>query len=222
MAIAAATPMIVASNRYQAFSNACPRVGAARIATVSAAVDGASSSSQKLAPNATTTAIHTRIPNAPELTEAPARLNGRAVVAVVIGVTQERQLTDLQEQAVRESGLDYTVVRLAFNGSINETEYAWTRNWESFNVFTSWGDIPRVDGEEASFAKLWADKALRAITIDVPTALRDRLLTFLPDPDRLPKRLIDRAEPTAGGAKGLLRAEVPSIDEAAPTPRGRH
>ncbi|MBR0761574.1 helicase-related protein [Bradyrhizobium japonicum] len=92
---------------------------------------------------------------------------------------------------------DKTGDRLAFNGSINETEYGWTRNWESFNAFTSWNDGPRVDEEERSFAKLWADKARRAITIDVPTALRDRLLTFLPDPEKLPKRLVENAETSA-------------------------
>lgn len=84
---------------------------------------------------------------------------------------------------------DKTGDRLAFNGSINETEFGWTRNWESFNAFTSWGDAARVDEEEASFAKLWADRARRAMTLDVPTALREQLLTFLPDPERLPRRL---------------------------------
>ena len=93
---------------------------------------------------------------------------------------------------------DKTGDRLAFNGSINETEFGWTRNWESFNAFTSWTDGPRVDEEEASFAKLWADRARRAITIDVPTALREQLLTFLPDPEQLPKRLIEHLEATAG------------------------
>ena len=44
---------------------------------------------------------------------------------------------------------DKTGDRLAFNGSINETEYGWTRNWESFNAFTSWNDGLRVDEEEA-------------------------------------------------------------------------
>lgn len=86
---------------------------------------------------------------------------------------------------------DKTGDRLAFNGSINETEFGWTRNWESFNAFTSWNDGPRVDQEEVSFAKLWADRARRAITIDVPTALREQLLTFLPDPEHLPKRLVE-------------------------------
>lgn len=89
---------------------------------------------------------------------------------------------------------DKTGDRLAFNGSINETEYGWTRNWESFNAFTSWNDGPRVDEEEASFAKLWANQAKRAITLDVPTALREQLLTFLPDPEQLPKRMHEHEE----------------------------
>ena len=39
--------------------------------------------------------------------------------------------------------------RLAWTGSLNETEAGWTRNWESLNVFTSSGPEPaRVDGEE--------------------------------------------------------------------------
>ena len=28
--------------------------------------------------------------------------------------------------------------RLAFNGSLNETEAGWTQNWESLNIFRSW------------------------------------------------------------------------------------
>lgn len=114
---------------------------------------------------------------------------------------------DLDRKPVRDDSIfhektgiveDKTGDRLAFNGSINETEFGWTRNWESFNAFTSWNDGPRVDEEEASFAKLWADRARRAITLDVPTALREQLLTFLPDPERLPKRLAELEDRSAG------------------------
>jgi ERCC4-related helicase len=110
---------------------------------------------------------------------------------------------DLDRRPIRDNGIfhektgiieDKTGDRLAFNGSINETPFGWTRNWESFNAFTSWNDGPRVEGEEASFARLWADKALRAITLDVPTALREQLLKFLPDPEKLPKRLAEHQE----------------------------
>jgi hypothetical protein len=83
---------------------------------------------------------------------------------------------------------DKTGDRLAFNGSLNETAAGWTRNWESLNVFTSWRDLDRVVEEDANFAKLWAGQAKHVITIDVPTALRDDLLRFLPETD-VPARL---------------------------------
>jgi len=80
--------------------------------------------------------------------------------------------------------------RIAFNGSVNETPSGWIHNWESFNVFTSWSDAQRVAGEEDSFARLWANKAKRILTVDVPQAARDDLLRFLPANDK-PARLTD-------------------------------
>jgi superfamily II DNA or RNA helicase len=84
---------------------------------------------------------------------------------------------------------DKTGDRIAFTGSVNESANGWTRNWESFSVYTSWNDAPRVDLEESSFLKIWSDRARRVITVDVPTAVRDQLMTFLPDPDRVPRRI---------------------------------
>jgi len=137
---------------------------------------------------------------------------------------------DLNRRPIRDDSIfhektgiieDKTGDRLAFNGSVNETEFGWTRNWESFNAFTSWNDGPRVDEEEASFAKLWADKARRAITLDVPTALREQLLTFLPDPERLPKRLVEHVDEDAGRTArkptpGLEREDEPGTSIPAP------
>jgi ERCC4-related helicase len=81
---------------------------------------------------------------------------------------------------------DKTGQKVAFNGSLNETAQGWTANFESLNVFTSWTDPARVAAEEEHFAKLWADKAKRAVVVDVPQAARDDLLRFLPDPGELP------------------------------------
>ena len=79
--------------------------------------------------------------------------------------------------------------KLAWNGSLNETGAGWKQNWESINIFTSWGAEPRrVDEEELNFARIWADKSKHVITMDVPSALRDDLLRFLPTDDR-PARL---------------------------------
>ena len=109
---------------------------------------------------------------------------------------------------------DKTGDRLAFNGSLNETAAGWTRNWESLNVFTSWRDLDRVAEEDANFAKLWAGQAKHVITIDVPTAVRDDLLRFLPETD-MPARLkkVEAAPPKREPVPAVpLEPTVPAID----------
>jgi len=79
--------------------------------------------------------------------------------------------------------------RLAWNGSLNETVYGWQENWESINVFQSWEqDSRRVDEEEQNFARIWAGISPRLLTVDVPSAIEQNLLHFLPDND-MPARL---------------------------------
>jgi hypothetical protein len=85
---------------------------------------------------------------------------------------------------------DKTGDRLAFSGSLNETPSGWSRNWESFHVFTSWdGGLPHLAAEEESFARLWADKTDRCRVLDVPQAMREDLLRFLPPNEETPQRL---------------------------------
>ena len=76
--------------------------------------------------------------------------------------------------------------RLAFTGSINETEAAWKLNWESFTVSCSWRgewDAKRVDMAVQDFEKLWNGQAKSAEVVDFPTAVRDKLFQFLPKDD---------------------------------------
>ena len=78
--------------------------------------------------------------------------------------------------------------KIAWTGSLNETSAGWKRNWESINVYRSWGPEPeRVASEERNFARLWANRSPRVVVLDVPDAARQDLLRFLP-PD-LPARL---------------------------------
>lgn len=80
--------------------------------------------------------------------------------------------------------------RLAFAGSVNETAYGWLHNWESFHVFCNFdGDSKHVDAEERSFALLWGDRAKRARVMDVPAAVKEGLLQFLPKDNKEPDRL---------------------------------
>ena len=106
--------------------------------------------------------------------------------------------------------------RIAWTGSLNETPAGWLRNWESIQVFTSWGPEPeRVDDEEESFAAIWANRYHPLKVLDVPEAVRRDLLRYLPKSDR-PARLRE-VEVEIG--KRVLRP--PSAPAAEPDARNR-
>lgn len=109
---------------------------------------------------------------------------------------------------------DKTGAKLAFSGSVNETAFGWQHNWESFHVFCDWdGGGKHVEAEEKSFALLWADRAKRAVVVDVPTAVRDNLLHFLPENDGEPQRL---KRVRNGHTDAAQRDEEPSKGTPAP------
>lgn len=110
---------------------------------------------------------------------------------------------------------DKTGDRLAFAGSINETAYGWLHNWESFHVFCAWdGGEKHVDAEERTFAHLWADRAKRAKVLDVPAAVREDLLRFMPAEGQEPER-VKRAR--AEGTDVQLPPQPPKSNPAPPT-----
>lgn len=107
--------------------------------------------------------------------------------------------------------------RIAFNGSVNESESGWTGNFDSFHVFTSWGpSADHLDAEETSFNRLWTDQAKTAIVIDVPTAVRDELLKFLPKDDQLPARLEIREPVAPYETDPSAEPPKPASDEISP------
>ncbi|MGH1591134.1 helicase-related protein [Methylobacterium phyllosphaerae] len=117
--------------------------------------------------------------------------HGHLEVKVCIPCDKQRKPISADVIFHEKSGIfeDKAGDRIAFTGSINETYQGWKRNWESFSVFTSWGQKDYVDDEEDNFAKIWVDKAESTMTLDVGEAVKKNLLRFLPDPDRLPRRL---------------------------------
>ena len=91
--------------------------------------------------------------------------------------------------------------RVAWNGSLNETASGWRHNWESINVYTSWGPEPRrVEDEEANFELIWADKASPVIVLDVLDTLHRDLMRFMPKDDT-PARLRSKPRKDAAGRK---------------------
>ena len=135
---------------------------------------------------------------------------------------------DVERRPIPEDGIfhekagivaDRAGDRLAWNGSLNETAAGWRRNWESINVYTSWGPEPkRVDDEEDNFGRIWADRAKRVIVLDTPEAMRRDLMRFMPDSDQPARLRVDgsdrlRATPVGSTTPG---ADDPSPDEVAP------
>ncbi len=107
--------------------------------------------------------------------------------------------------------------RVAWNGSLNETPAGWQRNWESVHVYASWEDPARVEIEEENFSRLWANRSQRLEVLDVPSAVRQDLMRFLPKDD-LPRRL--QPEPSAGEREGLAprMEDGPERCQATPQP----
>ena len=91
---------------------------------------------------------------------------------------------------------------VAFQGSVNESRRAWSRNFESFSVFASWErDARHFDHWAARFEERWAGRVVGWKIVDLPLALRDRLLTYARAEAPVAR---DPAEPTELGDKSEL------------------
>ncbi len=76
--------------------------------------------------------------------------------------------------------------KLVFRGSINETLAGWKRNCESFDVSCSWRgewDLRRVRKSEDEFRTLWANQSKSAEVMDVPEAVKEDLMQYMPADD---------------------------------------
>ena len=67
---------------------------------------------------------------------------------------------------------------VAFSGSMNESENAFSRNYEAFDVFCSWTkDSERVFKKQMAFKAIWEDYEPGIKTINFPDAVKERLLS---------------------------------------------
>ncbi|WP_170368868.1 DEAD/DEAH box helicase family protein [Ruegeria arenilitoris] len=104
--------------------------------------------------------------------------------------------------ALRERGMYHDKVgiitdeagdRVVFAGSANESTHALlpTHNYESINVFRTW--LPEqaefYDPHIESFERLWRNESRSTAVIDIPTAVKDKLIAtaramdYTPDPE---------------------------------------
>jgi len=73
--------------------------------------------------------------------------------------------------------------RVAFVGSVNESAQAWKHNFEEFSVYLSWESERERNALEQvalSFDELWDDCCEGWKAIEIPQAIRERLIAFRP------------------------------------------
>jgi superfamily II DNA or RNA helicase len=71
--------------------------------------------------------------------------------------------------------------QVAFSGSVNESAAGWQRNYERFMVFRSWdGSRPFLAQVAHHFDGLWSGQEQDWLVVDVPRAVRERLLRYAP------------------------------------------
>ena len=87
--------------------------------------------------------------------------------------------------------------QVAFSGSVNETDGAWRRNIENFDVYQSWldGESKWINPKINQFEKLWTNNLFgQWRTIDLPSAVKDKIISDFA-PEDFPKELAE-SKPT--------------------------
>lgn len=69
---------------------------------------------------------------------------------------------------------------MTFSGSINETASGWLHNIEEFKVFKSWepGQASYVMDDVGRFDDIWNGRRDNIELLDVPTAIKDKLISY--------------------------------------------
>lgn len=70
--------------------------------------------------------------------------------------------------------------KIAFSGSLNETEGGLINNFESIDVFCSWNpsEEARIEKKELDFDNLWNNQTTKLEVIDFPEALKKKILNY--------------------------------------------
>ena len=72
--------------------------------------------------------------------------------------------------------------RVSFSGSVNESATGWLGNIEEFKVFRSWVDPENeyLSADHDKFEKYWRGSPARTKVIEIPTAVREKLIEISP------------------------------------------
>ena len=105
--------------------------------------------------------------------------------------------------------------RVSFDGSPNETDAGWGRNYERFHVFRSWKEPERVKEDAAHFERLWNNQSAAALVIPVPQAYISHLKSIAPKQN--PAIILDLRQEFWGRVREAIRNDPATTVATAPT-----
>lgn len=119
---------------------------------------------------------------------------------------------------------------VAFTGSMNETQNAFSHNYESIDVFCSWThDSERVFAKEAAFNALWNDYEPHIKTIEFPKVAKERFQKYksnysidyeiddkefvIQESQQKYETLLNKRQPTIPGDVKIRSYQTEALDE---------
>lgn len=98
----------------------------------------------------------------------------------------------LDEKSIEKRGIFHQKVgiledsegnKISFSGSDNESASAWQSNIEEFKVFRSWVKAEKeyLCADSEKFKKFWDGKSKRTKVMDIPIAIKEKLIEIAPD-----------------------------------------
>lgn len=106
--------------------------------------------------------------------------------------------------------------KVAFSGSMNESSTAMSLNYETIDVFRSWGDefeANHVCLKENAFASIWNDNEPNIHVLEFPSiekALIEKYKKRKPDYDVDDVQFVDYSDGKLEGSEGTIGARIPS------------
>lgn len=112
-------------------------------------------------------------------------------IEIKIALVYDQDGYPLNEEKINKRGIFHQKVgilqdkegnKLSFSGSDNETASAWINNIEEFKVFRSWEESEKeyLETDCRRFNKFWEETTKRTKVIDIPTAVKRKLIEIAP------------------------------------------
>ena len=120
------------------------------------------------------------------------QINGHPQLEIKIAFTKDGQGIFHEKLGIIHY-LDGEII--TFSGSVNETNYAWSKNIENFKAFCSWrGDTDKkaIDYDIKSFNDLWEGRETKVHIYDLPKAVEEKILEIRPESDTEFKEIFQR------------------------------